>query len=198
MSRNQSPEMSGYTPAEMIGHPPPEMIRNKDIVVVGLQPWDIKMGSNWKNGGVGLARYNRGLYGNAPLDQITLLRKKNEPSVAKRREIRKSGKNLLPIGENIWNLYPKNIIHSINWIRGSGLFNVFNKWNNKKFAADIREAIEELSFKDFILFNDGDMLRSFYLIELLQPSLSIYYSRDNLLGTPYFYRHGHILEHRLM
>src|SRR5258708_702142 len=198
MSRNQSPEMSGYTPAEMIGHPPPEMIRNKDIVAVGLQPWDIKIGSNCKNVAIELARYNRVLYVNAPLDQVALMRKKDERRVGKGREMRKSGKNLLPIGENIWNLYPKNIIHSINWIRGSGLFNVFNKWNNKKFAADIREAIEELSFKDFILFNDGDMLRSFYLIELLQPSLSIYYSRDNLLATPYFYRHGHILEPRLM
>ena len=174
------------------------MIRNKDIVVVGLQPWDIKIGSNCKNIALELAKYNRVLYVNAPLDQITFLRQRKEPAVAKRLEIRSSGKNLLPIGENMWNLYPKNIISSINWLRGQGLFNVLNKRNNRVFAADIRKAIRELSFKDIILFNDSDMFRSYYLEELLTPSVSIYYSRDNLMAVPYFYRHGRVLEPRLM
>jgi len=149
----------------------PEMIRNKDIVVVGLQPWDIKIGSNCKNIALELAKYNRVLYVNAPLDQITFLRQRKEPAVAKRLEIRSSGKNLLPIGENMWNLYPKNIISSINWLRGEGLFNVLNKRNNRKFAADIRKAIRELNFKDIILFNDSDMFRSYYLEELLEAPL---------------------------
>ena len=174
------------------------MIRNKDIVVVGLQPWDIKIGSNCKNIAIELARFNRVLYVNAPLDRITWLRHRKEPAVAKRVAIRKSGKNLLPIGENMWNLYPDSIIHSINWVRGKSLFNVINKQNNQKFARDIQKALRALSFKDVILFNDSDMLRSFYLNELLSPSLSIYYSRDNLMAVPYFYRHGHILEPKLM
>lgn len=174
------------------------MIRNKDIVVVGLQPWDIKIGSNCKNIAIELARYNRVLYVNAPLDRITWLRHRKEPAVAKRVAIRKSGKNLLPIGENMWNLYPDSIIHSINWVRGKSLFNVINKQNNQKFARDIQRALRALSFKDVILFNDSDMLRSFYLNELLSPSLSIYYSRDNLMAVPYFYRHGHVLEPKIM
>ena len=175
-----------------------EMIRNKDIVVVGLQPWDIKIGSNCKNIAIELAKYNRVLYVNAPLDQITFLRQRKEPAVARRLEIRDSGKNLLPIGENMWNLYPKNIISSINWLRGQGLFNVLNKRNNRIFSADIRKAIRELNFKDILLFNDSDMFRSYYLEELLAPSVSIYYSRDNLMAVPYFYRHGRVLEPRLM
>jgi glycosyltransferase involved in cell wall biosynthesis len=42
------------------------------------------------------------------------------------------------------------------------------------------------------------MFRSYYLEELLTPSVSIYYSRDNLMAVPYFYRHGRVLEPRLM
>src|SRR5579864_2125983 len=132
------------------------MIRNRDIVIVGLQPWDIKIGSNCKNIAMELARSNRVLYVNAPIDWGTLVRYRKAPFMLKRLEIRKSGKNLLPVGENIWNLYPRHILHSANWIRGEALFNVFNRWNNRKFAADIGAALRELSFTDFILFNDSD------------------------------------------
>lgn len=178
--------------------PPPGMIRGRDVVVVGLQPWDIRIGSNCKNIALELSRHNRVLYVNAPLDRITLLRHRKDPAVAKRIEIRKSGNNLVSIGDNMWNLYPKNIIASINWLRGNTAFNALNRRNNRLFAADIRNAIQRLSFKDFILFNDSDMLRSFYLDELLSPAISIYYSRDNLMAVPYFYRHGRVLEPKLM
>ena len=35
------------------------MIKNKDIVVVGIQPWDIKIGSNCKNISETFAHHNR-------------------------------------------------------------------------------------------------------------------------------------------
>ena len=200
--RDQYPDYAAdirpnYSPGAS-GHAPAGMIRGRDIVVVGLQPWDIKIGSNCKNIAMELAKYNRVLYVNAPLDQITFLRHRKEPAVARRLAIRKNGENLVPIGDTMWNLYPRGVIYSINWVRGSGLFNSLNKRNNRKFAADIRKAIRQLDFTDFILFNDSDMLRSFYLSDLLQPALSIYYSRDNLMAVPYFQRHGRALEPLLM
>jgi hypothetical protein len=48
-----------------------------------------------------------------------------------------------------------------------------------------------------ILFIDSDMFRSFHLPELLEPKLSVYYTRDNMMSVPYWYKHGHILEPEL-
>lgn len=174
------------------------MEERKDIIVVGLQPWDIGIGSNCKNIAIEFAKKHRVLYVNSPIDTKTLLFERNNPSVKKRLDILKTGNNLLQVDENIWNLYPKSIIKSINWIPGTSVFNYFNKINNRKFAGDIREALKKMSFQCDILFNDSDMFRSFYLSEYLAPTISIYYSRDNLMTQKYFYKHGHINEPALM
>jgi glycosyltransferase involved in cell wall biosynthesis len=174
------------------------MIKGKDIIVVGLQPWDIKIGSNCKNIAIELSKFNRVLYVNPPIDQFTLLKNRSEPAISKRLELIRTKKNLISVGEKIWNLYPGNIIYSINWLPGNRLFSFFNKVNNKKFSRDILRAVEKLDFKNYLLFNDSDMLRSFSLIEILKPAFSIYYSRDNLMAVPYWYKHGHVLEPQLM
>ena len=44
-------------------------MKNKDIIVVGIQPYDIRIGSNCKNIADVLARDNRVLYVNFPLDR---------------------------------------------------------------------------------------------------------------------------------
>jgi teichuronic acid biosynthesis glycosyltransferase TuaH len=174
------------------------MIRNRDIVVVGLQPWDIPIGSNCKNIAIEFAKHNRVLYVNPPMDSNTRLRLKKNPLVAKRLQILESGDNLLKIAPNMWNLYPRRMIRSINWIPSTAVFRRLNKWNNKKFAIDIQEALQKLGFHHFILFNDSDMFRSYHLPELLQPAVSVYYSRDNLMVHKYWYKHGHVLEPELM
>ena len=174
------------------------MGERKDIIVVGLQPWDIGIGSNCKNIAIDFAKKHRVLYVNSPIDTKTFLFGRNNPFIKKRLELLKSGNCLLQVDDNIWNLYPKSIINSINWIPGTRIFNYYNKINNRKISGDIKEAIKKISFHCSILFNDSDMLRSFYLPEILAPSLSIYYSRDNLMSQPYFYKHGHVLEPQLM
>jgi len=174
------------------------MIRNRDIVVVGLQPWDIKIGSNCKNIAIELSKWNRVLYVNASVDRVTRWRQRKDPGMIKRMEILESGNNLLQVGENIWNLYPATIIQSINWLPESALFRWLNRRNNRMFATDIQKAILALGLTDVIFFNDSDMFRSFYLPELLRPALSIYYSRDNLMAVPYFSRHGRTMEPALM
>ncbi len=174
------------------------MIQQRDIIVVGLQPWDIEIGSNCKNIAIEFAKNNRVLYVNPPIDNRTYIRDKKKPGLAKRLKIIESGDNLIPVAPNIWNLYPKNRILSINWLPFTFLFRYFNRRNNIKFARDIKQAIQKLGFRDFILFNDSDMLRSYHMGELLSPSISIYYSRDNLMVHKYWYRHGHILEPELI
>src|ERR1700754_1905358 len=140
----------------MTPKPKSQMIKNKDIVVVGLQPWDIKIGSNCKNIAIELSRHNRILYVNAPIDQITRVRQRKEPAMVRRLEILKSGQNILRVADNIWNLYPKRTLQSINWMPDSGLYRALNRRNNRAFATDIREAMTELGFTNSILFNDSD------------------------------------------
>lgn len=156
-----------------------EPMKDRDIVVVGQQPWDTGIGSNCKNIALEFSKHNRVLYVNSALDRITLLKNKNDPKVQSRvGYIRNKRIGLVPIQNNLWNLFPSCLVESINQIKLRPLFNWLNKRNNKLFAASIKDAIQKLGFRDIILFNDNDMFRSFYLKEFLAPAVSIYYSRD--------------------
>lgn len=166
-------------------------LKGRDIIVVGQQPWDVSIGSNCKNIALEWSKYNRVLYVNSPLDRISKYRGKFDPKIAKRISVIE-GKDLglIPIKENLWNLFPDEMIESINWIKWPFFFEFFNKRNNRLFAKSILKAVKELGFKDFILFNDNDMFRSFYLKSLLKPAISIYYSRDFMLAVDYWSFHG--------
>jgi glycosyltransferase involved in cell wall biosynthesis len=175
------------------------IIKNKDIIIVGQQPWDVEIGSNCKNIALELSKHNRVLYVNSPLDRITLLRHKDLPNVKKRLEVIKGKTNgLIHLQENLWNLYPDEIIESVNWIKNNTAYTFLNKLNNKRFARTIKKAIKHLGFNNFVLFNDNDMFRSFYLKELLKPALSIYYSRDFMLAVDYWKLHGTTMEPELI
>jgi glycosyltransferase involved in cell wall biosynthesis len=166
-------------------------LKGRDIIVVGQQPWDVSIGSNCKNIAIEWSKYNRVLYVNSPLDRISKLKGKSDPKIAKRISV-VDGKEpgLIPIKENLWNLFPDEMIESINWIKWPFLFEFLNKRNNQLFSRSILKAVEDLGFKDFILFNDNDMFRSFYLKSLLKPAISIYYSRDFMLAVDYWAFHG--------
>jgi len=171
------------------------MIQNRDIIIIGIQPWDIEIGSNCKNIAEEFARKNRILYVNSPLDRISMYRYNALERIKKRINIVKKGKpELNKISGNLWNLYPSCLIESINWIKSPKLFDWINRINNKRFAKQISWAISQLEFKNYLIFNDSDMFRSFYLKELLKPQLYIYYTRDNLIGVDYWKKHGIRLE----
>ncbi len=174
-------------------------ITGRDIIITGLQAWDNDIGSNCINIAKEFAKDNRVLYVNFPLDQRTILNGKNDKKIQKRLDIIKNSKeDLEQIGENIWTLYPKTIIQSINWIGIEPVFNYLNKRNNTKFAFEISKALKRLNFKNFFIFNDSDMFRSFYLKEFLKPELYIYYSRDNLIAVDYWKKHGIRIEAELI
>ncbi|TCD01693.1 glycosyltransferase [Pedobacter psychroterrae] len=175
------------------------IIRGKNIVIVGLQPWDTEIGSNCKNIALEFSKHNKVLYVNSPMDRITSLLRKDDHAVKKRLDILKTKtKNIELVHPNLWIFYPDVIIESINWIKINFVFDILNKLNNKKLAGAILRAVEKLGFEEFILFNDNDIFRSFYLKEYLKPSLSIYYSRDYLLAVEYWRYHGSRLEPVLM
>jgi glycosyltransferase involved in cell wall biosynthesis len=167
------------------------MIKNRDIVVVGIQPWDIAIGSNCKNIAEEFSKHNRVLYVNAPLDRITRQKEKNTPKIQKRIRIQQGIEpDLVQLGGTLWNLYPKGIVESINWIKSPWLYDLLNKRNNRIFAKAIQSATERLGFKDFILFNDSSMFLGLYLKEMLHPETYIYYTRDNLIAVDYWKRQG--------
>ena len=171
------------------------ILKDCEIIMVGQQPWDVEIGSNNKNIALEFSKHNRVLYVNSPLDRITRLKNKSEPAIKKRIDIvSKQSDGLEEVSKNLWTYYPDEIIESINWVPNSYLHSVLNKINNKRFALSILKAVKRLGFKNYILFNDDDIFRSFYLKELLKPKLSIYYSRDFLLAVDYWKRHGSKLE----
>ena len=171
------------------------MLQNRDIIVVGIQAWDIEIGSNCKNIAEELAKNNRVLYVNSPLDRISMFRERKSERIRKRINIVKGGKpDIVKISPNLWNLFPATIIESINWIGSSVLFDWLNRINNKRFAHQIKLAADKLGFNNFVIFNDSDMFRSFYLKELLNPETYIYYTRDNLIAVDYWKKQGVRLE----
>ena len=70
------------------------MIRGKDIIVVGIQPWDISIGSNCKNIAEEYARHNRVLYVNSPLDRFTRFADRKDEKIKKRIRITKEKKRV--------------------------------------------------------------------------------------------------------
>jgi glycosyltransferase involved in cell wall biosynthesis len=165
-------------------------MRNRDIIITGIQAWEIKIGSNSKNIAMVWAKHNRVLYVNSPLDRMTIFHGKNNPDVAQRLQALRKKARIDKIHHNLWTLSPGVIIESISQVRPAWLFDRLNRINNKRLAGEILHAIEELEFKNYILFNDSDIFRSFYLQELLKPAAYIYYTRDNLLGVDYWQTNG--------
>lgn len=168
---------------------------SRDIVIIGQQPWDTEIGSNCKDIALELSKKHRVLYVNSPLDRATLIRSKDDEKVQRRMEVLKGRENgLIRINDNMWNLYPDCMLESINWINIDYVFDTINKTNNRKFAEAVKRALDELKFHGYILFNDSEMFKGFYLNEFLNPALSIYYCRDYMLAVDYWKKHGERIE----
>lgn len=175
------------------------MVKDKDIIVIGIQPWDIEIGSNCKNIAAEFARHNRVLYVNPPLDRITRFKERSNPKIAKRIDVEKGNEpDLVKVEENLWNLYPKGIVESINKITAPWLYDLINKRNNRIFSRAILSALQRLGFRDYLLFNDSSMFLGLYMKELLKPAFYIYYMRDYLTKNPYWRKQGVRLEPQLI
>jgi len=167
------------------------MIKEKDFVLVGIQPWHIKIGSNFKNIAYELSKNNRVLYVNLPNNlklfakSLFSFPKKKEPLLIK---------PIQQINDNLFILTPSSVLASINWLRHGNVYHFLNKRNAKIYCRSIQKALNELRFKDSILINDSLMMMGVYLKEFIRPSFYLYYIRDNLVEQPYFSKHGACLE----
>jgi glycosyltransferase involved in cell wall biosynthesis len=174
-------------------------MNGKDIIMIANQPWDYALGSNCKNIAEELAKNNRVLHVNPPVDRKVLLTKSDEGWVKKAKAVLE-GKiaPLEKVQDNVWVLTPAVVVESINKIPIAFIHDVFNRINSWKFSNAIRKSLRELDFKNTIIFNDNVIARAFYLKEMLRPSLHIYYIRDYLVSQPYYKKHGIRLERKLI
>jgi teichuronic acid biosynthesis glycosyltransferase TuaH len=169
------------------------------FVILGLQPWNLSIGSNCKDIALEISKTHRVLYVNAPIDVNTLIKNCYKPSFLKKvaqNYIKKY--RLRKVEQNIWVLNPKNITLSISALPDGKLYDVLSDINSYLFSKNIRKALNTLGAKTFIIFNDSDMIKGIYLKEHLHPFLHLYYSRDNLKEVPYFKKHGKRLEQKLI
>ncbi len=175
------------------------MLEGRDIIVFGLQSWDLHIATTIKYTALEFSKKNRVLFVNPPLQRSFQLLRRNLPEVKKALKVlKKKEEDLVPYNENLWILYPRTILESINWIRNHRVFNYFNKINDKRFAGQIRKALIKLDFRDYILFNDNSMINGFYFKELLKPKIQVYLLRDAVTLVSYHARHGTILEPKLI
>ena len=121
------------------------IIMNKDFIVFGLQPWDFEMGSNCKNIAIELARNNRVLYVNRPIERSSLIKFRKDHKIQNRLRSLKKGESVITKAEdNLWVFNPRVILESINWLPAGKFYHAISRWNAKKLASQIRWAIDEL------------------------------------------------------
>lgn len=175
------------------------MVENRDIIVFGLQPWDLNIASTCKYTAIEMSKKNRVLFVNPPLTRNLALRQKDLPEVQKRLRIIKGKEpDIVQENDNMWILYPRTIVESVNWIPFNPIFDCFNRINNKRYAKKIKEAIDKLGFKDCILFDDNSMIIGYYLKEYLKPDIFIYLLRDAVTLVSYHKRHGARLQPKII
>lgn len=174
-------------------------MKGKDFIITGLQSWDIPIGSNAIDIAKQIAKDNRVLYVNSPLDMMTIYKKKPTADTSHRFDVWKKKKDpLRKINDNLWVLDFPFYVWSINGLPDGPLFDVLNKVNNKKIFSYTKKVADKLGFKNPVHFIDNDIYRSFYSKDILHPSLSVYYRRDNVQPYAYWKKHAGRLEPKLI
>lgn len=167
------------------------MLKNHCFVFVGLQPWDISIGSTAKNIAKEVAKHNRVLYVNPPLNRSEWLLHRSDQRVQHRLDVISNKRDCISKeGDNLWVFTPRRVAESVNFIKPHSLYRWFNRMNDRLLAAEISYACKKLNFDRYILFNDNSMLSGFYLKEMLKPMLYIYLLRDNVIAVSYHRKHG--------
>ncbi len=175
------------------------MSRGFNFVFIGLQPWDISIGSTAKNIATEVAKTCRVLFVNPPLNRSEWLLHRSNPKVQKRIDIIDRKIDCIEkVSDNLWVFTPRKIAESVNFVEPHELYRWFNRKNDQRLASEIAYACSQVGFDHYILFNDNSMLNGFYLKELLAPSLYIYLLRDNVIAVDYHKKHGTRMQEELV
>ena len=169
-------------------------MKNKDFIFTGLQPWDIPIGSNAVDIAREVSRNNRVLYVNRASDIMTLLRSRRNIASGGDSSGKIRRDSLRRITDSLFILDLPITAWSVNGLPDGPAFDLLNWHNNLRTFRFIRKIAAGLHFNDPVHFIDNDIYRSFYSREILKPSLSVYYRRDNLLPFTYWRKHAVRLE----
>ncbi|MEG1664714.1 MAG: glycosyltransferase [Mucinivorans sp.] len=165
------------------------MMQGADFVFTGLQSWDMTFGSNARDIALEVAKHNRVLYVNSPRSMLSQSNAAAADDVQRSKVVRGVVPALRQMGNNLWVLdYPFTILPT-NFLSDGLLFDIVNRYNNRRMYSFVKKILNSLHFSDYILFIDNDMYHSFYAKEYLNAALAIYYRRDNL-STGYWLRHS--------
>jgi len=176
------------------------MIKGRDFILHSNMQWETYKGNSLVATTVRfiafeLSKSNRVIFVNPPLPRSLQLFKRNAPEARKFRSISSGQENdLQQINENLWVLYPRTVLESINRISNPGLYDCLTRMNDRRFVRQVKSAIDRLDFKDYIILNDNEMLSGFHFREMLNPSVLIYLLRDNVTKVSYHSKHGRRLE----
>lgn len=166
-------------------------------IVIAQQEWALNLGSNARNLAVTFSKDYPVLYVNPAVDIRSLFSNLHTAHGRKRFLLGLGiGENTVKAGNNLWVHTPSSIAISINWMRNIAVYNWCNRRNGKSFFRSLRKAISNLGWKkeQAVVFNDSQMFTGLYTKKYLQPLLSFYYIRDNLVEHPYFQFHGSRIE----
>lgn len=165
-------------------------MESRNIIITGIQHWDINTASNCRNIAVEFSKTHRVLFVNPPIGRLAYISKwLKSPFSSMRNIVNGKKSNLEKKSDNLWVLNPPLVAESSNWMPAI-FFKYFNKINGKRMATIIDAYSRQLCFSRLVLFTDSDMFRSLYLKEFLFPDLFIYYLRDNLMTVPFWRKHG--------
>lgn len=173
-------------------------MKNQNIVMLCQQSWDLGIDTSARNLAKELARQNRVLYVNTPLNILTLLREYQAPSVRARLPHLLHPRLPIQAEQNLWVYTPDLLELSANWLSSRRLFKVLNRVNSRLLARSIRRATHHIGFEPYTLLQDGLIFQGLELPRLLQPQRFVYYLRDYMVAVPYFQRHGPWIEEALL
>lgn len=173
-------------------------MKHQNIVMLCQQSWDSGIDTNARNLARELARQNKVLYVNMPLNVKTLLQSYRKPGTRNQVRHLLTGRPPEQVAPNLWVYTPDIVGLSINWLASRRLFTAFNRVNSQLLARCIRVAAQAVEFGSYSLLQDGLIFQGLELPRLLKPKQFIYYLRDYMIAVPYFQRHGPWAEARLM
>ena len=111
------------------------ILTDKNIVVVGLQPWDIEIGSNCKNLAMELSKNNKVLYVNRALDRFSLIKNRKDQKIQTRlKALKKPLPDITEEMPNLWVFNPSTVLESVANIPFTFLFDTLNRINNVRLS----------------------------------------------------------------
>ena len=170
--------------------------KDYDIIYFGLFRWDNPYSSVSFSFTKEFIKRNRVFYINPSYTMKDFIKNKNDKYVKMRRgDLLKNKMRYEHIEEqpNIIAVHPPNAF-PINWLSSTGVYDTFNKYNNKIVLDTIEKVIKDHNIKKYIFVNCFNPFVAGYLPEPFKPEVNIYQCIDDITQDEWTAKHGKRLE----